>query len=85
MQGSTERDGIRNLFNMIGKEVRMEGFMVGTYLNRFPEFMKEIEGYIAQGKLHFKHKIFNGIESFLDGFGSMFSSSNTGKVIIKVK
>ncbi|XP_015581172.1 2-alkenal reductase (NADP(+)-dependent) isoform X2 [Ricinus communis] len=84
-KGSTERDGIRNLFNMIGKEVRMEGFMVGTYLNRFPEFMKEIEGYIAQGKLHFKHKIFNGIESFLDGFGSMFSSSNTGKVIIKVK
>ncbi|XP_050208268.1 2-alkenal reductase (NADP(+)-dependent)-like [Mercurialis annua] len=82
---STERDSIKNLFNMIGKEVRMEGFMISTYFNRFPDFVKEMEGYLSQGKISFKHNIFNGIGSFLDALGSMFSSSNFGKVIIKVQ
>ncbi|KAJ9176897.1 hypothetical protein P3X46_012162 [Hevea brasiliensis] len=82
----TKRDGIRNLFNMIGKEVRMEGFMIGSHLmNHFPDFVNEMEGYLSQGKMHFKHKIFNGIDRFLEGFASMFSSSNIGKVIIQLK
>ncbi|KAF2284943.1 hypothetical protein GH714_032819 [Hevea brasiliensis] len=82
----TKRDGIRNLFNMIGKEVRMEGFMIGSHLmNHFPDFVNEMEGYLSQDKMHFKHKIFNGIDRFLEGFASMFSSSNIGKVIIQLK
>ncbi|THG13110.1 hypothetical protein TEA_011690 [Camellia sinensis var. sinensis] len=76
----TEREGVRNLLNMVGKEVRMEGFMVGSYMNRFGDFMKEMEGYIKEGKIISKHRIYNGIESFLESFNSMFSSSNVGKV-----
>ncbi|KAI8006212.1 2-alkenal reductase (NADP(+)-dependent) [Camellia lanceoleosa] len=81
----TEREGVRNLLNMVGKEVRMEGFMLGSYMNRFGDFMKEMEGYIKEGKIISKHRIYNGIESFLESFNSMFSSSNVGKVIIQVR
>ncbi|KAJ7948147.1 2-alkenal reductase (NADP(+)-dependent) [Quillaja saponaria] len=81
----TEREGIRNLLNVVGKEVRIEGFMIGSYLNRFGEFAKEMEEYMKEGKLKYKNKINNGIESFLESLRSLFSSSNVGKVIIQVK
>ncbi|KAK2999609.1 hypothetical protein RJ639_022844 [Escallonia herrerae] len=80
----TQREGVRNLLNMIGKEVRMEGFMIGSYLDRFEDFAKEMEGYIKEGKIHFKHNIYHGIESFSESLVSLFSSSNVGKVCIQV-
>ncbi|TXG55373.1 hypothetical protein EZV62_020629 [Acer yangbiense] len=81
----TERYGVRNLLNMIGKEVKMEGFLIGSYLDRFPDFTKDMESYIKQGKITCKHMIYYGIDSFLESLGSLFSSSNIGKVVIQVK
>ncbi|XP_044506784.1 2-alkenal reductase (NADP(+)-dependent)-like [Mangifera indica] len=78
-----ERDGIRNLLNMVGKEVKMEGYLMSSLDHRFGDFTKEMETYIKQGKIISKHVIYNGIESFLESLGSMFSSSNIGKVLIQ--
>ncbi|XAR68104.1 Allyl-alcohol dehydrogenase [Bertholletia excelsa] len=81
----TEREGVRNLLNMVGKEVMMKGFLVRSYLNRFGDFVKEMEGYFKLGKINSKHKVYNGIESFQECFASLFTSSNVGKVVIQVK
>ncbi|KAK2370202.1 2-alkenal reductase (NADPdependent) [Trifolium repens] len=81
----TEREGVRNLLNMVGKEVRMEGFMVKSYLHRFGDFVKDMEGYLQEGKIKPKSKINIGIESFLESLNSLFSSSNIGKVVVQVK
>ncbi|KAL9670828.1 hypothetical protein QQ045_008386 [Rhodiola kirilowii] len=80
----TDREGVRNLLNLVGKEVRMEGYLVGSYLDRFGDFMMEMEGHIKQGSISSKHKIYKGIESFPESLGSLFSSSNDGKVIVRV-
>ncbi|KAJ6826549.1 polygalacturonase-like [Iris pallida] len=80
----TERQGIRNLLNMVGKDVKMEGFMIGSHIHHFGDFAEDIEGYIREGKLVSKFKMNNGIESFLPSLVSLFSSSNVGKVIIEV-
>lgn len=69
---------------MVGKEVRMEGFMLASYMNRFGEFLEEMIGYVKQQKIASKHKIYHGVESFLESFGSLFTSSNVGKVVIQV-
>ncbi|RDX83623.1 2-alkenal reductase (NADP(+)-dependent), partial [Mucuna pruriens] len=81
----TEREGIRNLLNMVGKEVRMEGFLLKTHFNRFGDFAKDMEDHIKEGKIKSKIKINTGIETFLDSLNSLFSSSNIGKVVIQVK
>ncbi|WMV38738.1 hypothetical protein MTR67_032123 [Solanum verrucosum] len=80
----TEREGVRNLLNMVGKEVMMKGFMVGSYYNHFEEFIKEMEVHLKEGKIKSKYKIYNGIESFLESLTSLFTSSNVGKVILQV-
>ncbi|KAL2331840.1 hypothetical protein Fmac_019421 [Flemingia macrophylla] len=80
----TEREGVRNLLNMVGKEVRMEGFMLESYWHRYGDFATEMEGYMKEGKITSKNKINVGIESFLDSLASLFSSSNIGKVVVQV-
>ncbi|PIA57827.1 hypothetical protein AQUCO_00500028v1 [Aquilegia coerulea] len=80
-----EREGVRNLLNMVGKEVRMEGYLVGSYLDRFGDFAKEMEDYMKQKKISSKLKIYSGIECFLESLASIFSGSNIGKVVIQVK
>ncbi|KAL5573339.1 hypothetical protein UlMin_022936 [Ulmus minor] len=80
-----ERDGVRNLLNIVGKEVTMQGYMVGSYLDRFENFVKEMESYSKQGKITSKHKFYHGIDSFLDSLASLFTSSNLGKVVIQIK
>jgi len=84
VQAWTEREGVRNLLNMVGKEVRMEGFLLNTHFDRFGEFAKEMEGHIKEGRLKPKTKINIGIESFLDSLNSLFSSTNIGKVVVQV-
>ena len=85
MQVWTEREGVRNLLNLVGKKVRMEGYLVGLYLDRFDGCTKVMESYSKDGKLISKYKTFNGIKSFIESFGSMFTSSNVGKAAIQVK
>ncbi|XP_021765580.1 2-alkenal reductase (NADP(+)-dependent)-like [Chenopodium quinoa] len=80
----TEREGVRNLLNMVGKEVHMQGFMLRSYLHQFKEFATEMGGYLKEQKLSSKLKTNKGIESFLDSIASLFTSSNSGKVVIQV-
>ncbi|XP_021822911.1 NADPH-dependent oxidoreductase 2-alkenal reductase-like [Prunus avium] len=69
----TEREGVRNLLNLVGKEVHMQGFMLGSYMDRFGDFAKEMDGHLKQGKIGSKLKIFHGIDKFLDSLGSLFT------------
>ncbi|XP_052179173.1 2-alkenal reductase (NADP(+)-dependent)-like isoform X1 [Diospyros lotus] len=81
----TEREGVRNLMNMVGKSVTMQGFLVSSYFDRFGEFTEKMETYMIDGKIKSQSTIYHGIESFLEAFASIFSSSNVGKVIIQVR
>ncbi|KAL6287358.1 hypothetical protein ACE6H2_011748 [Prunus campanulata] len=65
------------------KEVNMQGFMVVSCLHRFGDFAKEMESHLKQGKIGSKLKIFHGIETFLESLGSLFTSSNVGKVVVQ--
>ncbi|KAL5573340.1 hypothetical protein UlMin_022937 [Ulmus minor] len=80
-----EREGVRNLLNMVGKEVTMQGYLMSTYNDRFEDFVKEMEFYSKEGKISSKHKFYHGIESFLDSLETMFTGSSIGKVIIQLK
>lgn len=69
---------------MVGKEVHMQGFMLRSYMNRFVDFITEMGGYLKDKKITSKLKINKGIESFPESLASLFTSSNSGKVVIEV-
>ncbi|KAI5084473.1 hypothetical protein GOP47_0000642 [Adiantum capillus-veneris] len=81
----TQRDGVRNLMNVVGNCVRMEGFLALNHAETWPQFLKEVTGYIQEGRLHYSEHVFEGMESFPSAFVGIFEGDNIGKTLIKLE
>lgn len=76
--------GPRNLATMIIKRVRMQGFVVTDYLERYPEAGRKLAEWVQAGRLRFDVDVSQGLESVLDQFQKLYDGTNTGKVLVKV-
>ena len=61
MQDWKECYGVRNLFNLLRKCGKMQGFLVLHYLHHMEEFVVEVGGYMKQGQLKFREDVTEGI------------------------
>jgi NADPH-dependent curcumin reductase CurA len=62
----------------------MEGMVVMDYASRFPEAMREMAGWLAEGKLKSKEDIVEGLQTFPQTVLKLFSGENFGKLILKL-
>ena len=46
--------GAGNLMLVVGKSIRLEGFIVANHFDLLPEFQKDMTGWIREGKLVWK-------------------------------
>ncbi|KAL8051906.1 hypothetical protein ABFX02_06G178400 [Erythranthe guttata] len=83
-QGMSDEKGIKNLFNLISKRVRMQGFLQHDYLHLFPSFLEKVGGLYKQGKITYLEDINEGLESGPSAFAGLFSGKNIGKQVICV-
>jgi NADPH-dependent curcumin reductase CurA len=76
--------GIRGLLQMVGKQLRMEGFIVSSHTNMQAAFLKDMSEWIAQGKLKWRETIKEGVDKAPEAFMELFSGGNTGKMLVKL-
>ncbi len=74
--------GPRNIFNLIVKRGRMEGFLVLDYLDRFLEAQIDVVGWLSEGKVKHAEHLVDGLERAPDALNLLFTGGNTGKVIV---
>lgn len=82
-----DRDGghrLRNYFSLITQRVRMQGFLVLDYLDRFLEGQVEMFGWVAEGRIRHAEHVVDGLENAPEALNLLFTGGNTGKVIVKV-
>lgn len=79
-----KRAGPQNLWQLLAKSARMEGFVVSSYFNRFPEGIPVMAQWLAEGRVVFKEQVVDGLENTLDAFHMLFDGRNTGKLIVKI-
>lgn len=79
-----EMYGVKNLIQAVGKSLRLEGFIVSNSFQHLPEFLKDMSGWIAEGKIHWKETIDEGIENAPGAFLKLFRGENTGKMLVKL-
>ncbi|KAI9092721.1 hypothetical protein K1719_027518 [Acacia pycnantha] len=77
-------EGVHNLFNLISKRIRMEGFMVFDYYHLYDKFLEMVIPQIKQGKIVYVEDIARGLESGPEALVGLFSGRNVGKQLITV-
>ncbi len=76
--------GPANLALIIGKQLRVEGFIVSSSWDMMPAFLKELAGWHATGKLQWKQTVREGIEKAPEAFMGLFTGENFGKMLVKL-
>lgn len=83
-QSLSNPQGIHNLFQLITKRVKMQGFLQSDYLHLFPRFLEDVTSLYKQGKITYLEDMNEGLESGPSAFVGLFSGQNIGKQVIRV-
>jgi NADPH-dependent curcumin reductase CurA len=76
--------GPRNIMMVVGKSLKMQGFIVTQFAQLQPRFLKDMGGWIAERRIRWEETIFEGIEQAPTAFIGLFSGSNTGKMLVRL-
>jgi NADPH-dependent curcumin reductase CurA len=76
--------GPSNLAMLIGKNIRMEGFIVSHHFNMMPEFHADLAKWVAEGKVKWRETVFDGLDKAPDAFVGLFKGENLGKMLVKL-
>lgn len=80
-----KRYGVKNLFLLVGKCIKMEGFIEGFWVAQHKaQYMKEMTTYIEEGKVKYKEHVTSGFENFPAAFVGMMMGQNIGKSVVHV-
>ncbi|MBY8877770.1 NADP-dependent oxidoreductase [Actinacidiphila acidipaludis] len=74
--------GPRNLGLLIGKRLTLAGFLVTDHQDLQPEFVREVGGWLREGRLRYRETVVTGIEHTLDAFLGLLRGENTGKMVV---
>ncbi|KAI3459857.1 hypothetical protein Pfo_016520 [Paulownia fortunei] len=79
-----EPEGVRNLFCLVTKRIRMEGFLVFDYYHLYPKYVDMVLPLIKEGKITYAEDIAEGLESAPGALIGLFSGRNIGKQVVVV-
>ncbi|MDN3667288.1 NADP-dependent oxidoreductase [Algibacter miyuki] len=69
---------------LVKNSALMQGFIVSNYAEKFPEAMKHLSGWLAEGKLTYSETIVEGFDNIPNAFIDLFEGKNKGKMIVKI-
>ena len=76
--------GPRPWHDIIVKQLRVEGFIVSRWMERFPEARKQMAAWLGEGKLRYEETVTEGLENAPRAFIGLFHGENTGKALVKL-
>ncbi len=62
----------------------VNGFIIFDHFHRYPEFAKEVGGYLRDGSLSYREDVADGLESAPGAFMAMLEGGNFGKQLVKL-
>jgi prostaglandin reductase 1 len=69
---------------LVFKQLKMEGFVVNRWSDRWFEGIEKNLTWIREGKLRYKETVTVGFENMFQAFNGMLKGENFGKAIVKV-
>jgi NADPH-dependent curcumin reductase CurA len=85
ISGYTKGDpGLASFGTVLVKRLRIEGFIILDYAQRFMEAATQLGQWKMFGKLKDRETIVEGLEKAPDAINMLFTGGNTGKLIVKL-
>ncbi|MFM8518557.1 MAG: NADP-dependent oxidoreductase [Nevskiaceae bacterium] len=78
------KKGPANYFNIVYRNVRMQGFHIYSYASRFTEAEARLARWIRDGRLQPREDRIHGLENMPAALQRLFASSNTGKQVVQI-
>lgn len=72
------------LWQSIAKEIRIQGFIVTSYYQHYPEYLELFSQWLSQGQLTWEETVVDGLENAPQAFRDLFSGKNLGKMLVKL-
>ncbi|KAJ9158004.1 NADP-dependent leukotriene B4 12-hydroxydehydrogenase [Coniochaeta hoffmannii] len=83
---SKEVEGPKNIRNVVSQRVRMQGFIVFDFIEKYGEAKKQLAEWLSQGKLQRKETIIKGgLKNAEEGLLQLFKGQNIGKMLVEIK
>ncbi|WP_286765335.1 MULTISPECIES: NADP-dependent oxidoreductase [Rhodopirellula] len=74
----------RNMFKVIAKRLRIQGFIVRDHMDAKDEFVSGMATLIQQDKVVWEESVTDGIENAPDAFIGLFEGDNLGKQLVRL-
>ncbi|MCU8343952.1 NADP-dependent oxidoreductase [Vibrio vulnificus] len=66
------------------KRIKMQGFIIfDDYGHRYGEFAADMSQWLAQGKIHYREHLAQGLENAPDAFIGLLEGKNFGKMVVQ--
>jgi len=76
--------GPSNMAMIVGKSIKLQGFIQTFHLDLRPEFVADMSKWMAEGKLKWQETVREGIDNAAGAFIGLFSGENTGKMVVRL-
>jgi NADPH-dependent curcumin reductase CurA len=74
----------RNLMQAIGKQLTLQGFLVGGQRQHAREFAAKMAGWLADGTVRYDETIVDGLENAPQAFMDLLDGANMGKMLVRL-
>lgn len=81
---TTEPRGIRNVGALLDKSAMIQGFRIGSRLDRRDAALAELMQWHRQGRLRYRETVAEGIEAAPAALASMLTGGNIGKQVVRL-
>jgi NADPH-dependent curcumin reductase CurA len=76
--------GPRNMFMVVTKRLRLQGYIITDHGDRFGEFARQATEWVRDGRLRYRETIVEGIENAPSAFLGLLRGANIGKMLVAV-
>jgi NADPH-dependent curcumin reductase CurA len=83
-QYNAEPVGPRNIYAVIEKSLKLQGFIASNHLDLSPDFQRDMKQWITDGRIKWKETVVAGLENSPKAFLDIFAGANAGKMLVKL-
>jgi len=76
--------GPRNLFELVTRRVRMEGYLLSDFADRLDEAQRALADWLDRGELVCQPEVHEGFDNAPRAFLRLFNGEGTGKQLLRL-